>query len=70
MNPEEQIKKILEIVAPYANKKTGPERDGDDWNPGDGGNFDDTYYAGEEDGRIDMAQTILHIINPPTPAQS
>jgi len=35
----------------------------DDWNPMDhsGGNFDDCYALGREDGMIQMARTILKI---------
>lgn len=53
---EEQIKKIKDI----AEKRPADTRE--DFNPSDGGNFDDTYQMGSEDGEIYMARTVLNML--------
>jgi hypothetical protein len=55
---EEQINKIKAI----AEKQTADSRE--DFNPMDdsGGNFDDAYYMGTEDGEIYMARTVLDML--------
>jgi len=55
---------MLQSLRKLASEKTRPQRDqekGEDFNPYDwcGGNTDDAYYQGEEDGEISLAQDII-----------
>jgi hypothetical protein len=55
---------MLQSLRKLASEKTRPQRDkenGEDFNPYDwaGGNIDDAYYQGEEDGEISLAQDII-----------
>ena len=55
---------MLQSLRRIASEKTRPQRDkekGEDFNPHDwaGGNIDDAYYQGEEDGEISLAQDII-----------
>jgi hypothetical protein len=56
---EEMITKLKKIAA----RETWFEDE--DFNPMDfsGGNFDDAYYGGLEDGRVDLAREILTSMN-------
>jgi len=61
MTDTEKLAKILELVEKHAARQTCPESI-QDWYPGDGGNFDDTYWNGTGDGEIFMAREILAVI--------
>jgi hypothetical protein len=55
---EEQIKKLIDI----ASKKMASEQEEFDAMDYSGGNFDDAYYMGTEDGEISMAREVLDMI--------
>ena len=59
-----KLKEIKNILIEHAKRKTWTEDD-DDFNPMDnsGGNFDDAYYGGCEDGKTELARDIIKIIN-------
>ena len=55
---------MLQSLRKLASEKTRPQRDaetGEGFNPYEwaGGNIDDAYYQGEEDGEISLAQDII-----------
>ena len=55
---EEQVNRLIRL----AKNKTSDEHSSDEiFNPYDafGGNFDDTYYGGMNDGEIQLARDIL-----------
>ncbi len=62
MSNEEKLQAISKIVNGYK----APKDRGDDFNPGDasGGNFDDCYAMGSEDGECYLADVIKSIVNP------
>lgn len=57
----EELKSKLEKLASEKTLYDRCEEDGEDFNPCDasGGNFDDAYQMGVDDGRIDMARDVL-----------
>jgi hypothetical protein len=61
MTDTEKLAKILDLVEKHAAHQTCHERN-EDWYPGEGGDFDDTYYNGTGDGVIFMAREILAVI--------
>ncbi len=62
MTAEEKLAKIIALIQPLAAQ--GTWADSDDFNPADssGGNFDDAYYAGADDGETNLARRILGIL--------
>lgn len=61
MTDAEKIERIRELVAKTAALETCDERI-EGWSPDDGGNFDDTYSAGVEDGEILMAREVMAVL--------
>lgn len=59
--------KLKEILEEYRGKKTRYEKceeDGEDFNPDDwvGGQIDDAYYLGLDDGRIEAYTYVLQLL--------
>lgn len=56
----EKIKELLEKLAKRDCWSDSPE----DFNPMDfsGGNFDDAYFGGVEDGKAELARALLNIL--------
>lgn len=59
---------VIEHLRKLAAKKTRPQRDeekGEDFSPNDwaGGNIDDAYSHGEEDGAIGLAQEMIAMLD-------
>ena len=55
----EKVAKLISEIE-RVSKRT-PREISEDFNPAD--NYDDTFYAGEEYGRIDFAQELLKILD-------
>ena len=55
---------VIEYLRKLSKHKTRPER-WEDWNPyyGSGGNSDDAYHIGTEDGAISLAQTMINALD-------
>lgn len=69
MNEYQATDKLVKYLKDVASRKTVEEvvsdRGEDDWfNPANesGGNFDDAYQMGVETGEIEMARTVLHLL--------
>ncbi len=63
MNTEEKLAKILEIITPLATKEVWSDRFDeiivDDYA---GGNIDDAFYGGQDDGETQLARRLLEAI--------
>ena len=61
MATEAQVIEYLRLLSKH---KTRPER-WEDWSAhdGSGGNFDDAYSIGTEDGEISLAQTLINALD-------
>ena len=55
---------VIEYLRKLSKHKTRPER-WEDWNPyyGSGGNVDDAYQMGTEDGEISLAKTVINALD-------
>jgi hypothetical protein len=61
MTDSEKLAAILKLVERDAARETHYEMDAD-FNPADDGNFNDAYSYGHEDGKIDMARSVIAIL--------
>lgn len=59
------MNRIIELIKAEAAKRRFDETEDGEWNedynPSDGGNYDDTKLDGEHDGKIDFARELLKV---------